>query len=428
MAGSEKKSGTERKVTSALLRSRTTLYTEDGVDRLSRFKPPANAVYNFSGAAHLELPVHLAIADYLTSGAKLVYALLRYFARDMSWANPSLDTLCFFTGLSRSAVQNAIEALECYHCIDRVRTPRDVIKLKQVVRHYYEYKQHPDGYGPEIKRLLRRRTGTLRANIYLLRWNTYWDLAWEWQALPPKMKTARKKSPAAGIIRQLVYGRPEDNRAWEAKKQRRGTGGLEHVQTLGSQRGALSAQSVATTPPPQGPATQPPATQTDPEASPGPVVKFWKRVFLDLFGHNKVVTNDEYSAVKKFLKRGWGRGPDHRPYRQSTLEAQLGWYIQLHRKLLHGSQPPEGWYHERSLAEALSDHSWRSFFNALKKLRDATIPDSGGKLPQNDAEIAKSEDRFKAGLTRKGMDSLMNRAPGIVRDYLRKAAEKQGAV
>jgi hypothetical protein len=77
--------------------------------------------------------------------------------------------------------------------------------------------------------------------------------------------------------------------------------------------------------------------------------------------------------------------------------------------------------------KALSDHSRKRFLNALEKLRNATIPDSGGELPQNDAEIAKSEGRFKAGLTREGMDSLMNRAPGIVHGYLKKAAEKQGA-
>ncbi len=376
------------------------LFTRRGTARYQKWTPPVDAPFAAGGDIHIEVPLHVAMAGYLTHGAKLLYGLIRFCAHGKAWANPSLATLSRGTRLAQSGVQKAIKALSACGYIRPVKTDQDRIDLKAAMHNYYDdYRKEPGGYNRELERLgltRPREDNELGANIYLLAWNKYWDLAWKWHAGAWKTENERRT-----LMDYVRHGLPEHRKA----RKPRGTGMVQPVQS--------STQGVAPAPAPR------PAEESSVPVEQGSTIvsssdieaveAFAIKRIKDLTGFDKLITPEEHTAIEQALPRVDKKG---RPLDVRQLRVLIGWYLkskarQIRRAL--GDFPPATYpkfYNKHlSLVEACSERTEDECRTALESLLYRTMRIS--RKDMTEEELAQKRLKyFRDGVNRAGMDAL----------------------
>jgi len=451
------------KVAPAWMHSRS-FFTPLGADWFGRSKPGVRTPFAPEGATCVTLPLHIMVAKYIAPATKLVWGFLELCARGKGWCNPGIGTLAHWAGIAPTAVERAIDRLERYGYVRRVKTPRDRDELRKFMQAYHSHKQLPESaFQKEWERLFPKKelpdqSKRLTANVYVLRWGRYWDLAWQFQAA--SQGDSVDASVVAEIAEKLVHGCPEHRRKKTGKKwtkksgsekgeegraseEREATPSAQHITSAaaaesGGRKGTAGEGLTAAPAEVQGSGRKAlpepadvPGTLTMPDAQ--AEYEFFQlrmQAELGLGYKRKSVSLDERAAVEALAQLIAGR-KEH----PVMLRAVISWYVYVKARPLRARYSiSEGddlrWYgpgtipSERikelriNLIEACAGRTAEAFFAALRSIEDTAIPDEAGQLPRSPEQRDRATKKLSEALGRSGMILVSGHAHDRLSAYL----------
>ena len=364
-----------------LIRYRYPFFGRYAVEKFRKARPVMDGPLPPRAGVYAALPMHVMLAKYLTSGAKVVYALLCYHANGKPWARPSIEAIAQRTGLATTAVGRAIDRLVKYEYITRVGHSGPYLQEMQNLIYAY-YKNDKKGYAEEMACLSERPRGPReqRVNYYILRWNRYWDLAWSWQEPKPRFRSTT--GTPAEMMETLVRG--DDVHHAKKKRKRVYKKKAPWPSRKGMKRQRAAPQHAAVTivsllgkgPQGQRAAVQgPSATREELD-----VIALFQRWRKEQTGSDREVPiDDNLPAVRDLLAR-----MKQRKAMPAELEALIGFYVmdkarplrERHWKVLDDRlRIPEDEVEAANitLREACSEKTQQRFFDAVRSFTVAVI-------------------------------------------------------